>query len=56
MNAILKLELEDLVQHILEKLPQVLRPLSRFSRVFRQLLEHRPLVQQWPPVDVTDVH
>ena len=56
MDTVLELELEDLVQHIPEEFPQLLRAFASFRRVLRQLLEHGPQVQQRSPVNVTEIH
>ena len=53
MVTVLELELEDLVQHILEEFPQLLRAFASFGRVLREILEHGPQVQQRSPVNVT---
>ena len=56
MDAVLDLELEDLIQDVLKELPELLRALSRFARIFREVIEHAPQVDQCTPINITEVH
>ena len=56
VHAVFLFVLADRRYDIAEEFPEMLRHLPDFGCVFREILKHGLEIDQWSPVDVTDIH
>ena len=56
MHAVFLFVLADRRNDIAEEFPEMFRRLPDFGSLFREILKHGPEIDQWSPVDATDIH